>query len=80
MGGLAQGSVPEGMESMGFVFLLMLYGIHESLSGKDGVCHRQRAQSPCGNGTLVFSVVALNIRGFGGSSTLDSRLTWACKA
>lgn len=63
MGGLAQGSVPEGMESMGFVFLLMLYGIHESLSEKDGVCHKQRAQSPCGNGTLwVFSVVALNIR------------------
>lgn len=54
MGGLAQGSVPEGMESMGFVFALMLYGIHESLSGKDGVCHRQRAQSPCGNGTLSF--------------------------
>lgn len=42
MGGLAEGSVPEGMESMGFVLVLMLYGIHESSTGKDGKPHQQK--------------------------------------
>lgn len=60
--------------------MLMLYGIHESLPGRDGVCHSQIAQPSCGNGTLSFLLLHWTSEDLGSTRTLKSPLIWACRA
>lgn len=67
--------MPEGMESMGFVLALMLYGIHESSTGKDGKRHQQKPVLPVG---MVLCCLAFfshcMSEDLDGSSTPDSHL------